>query len=106
MDPFPPSVQLLSCSCTFQQKKGQNIGYGVFTLPDTDADADADTAPIGFQTDCVGAGTSVGKGKICVDVAQCEHTISVPLGVIRDPPLLSHKGLFTLAVFYPVFYPV
>ena len=45
--------------------------HGVFTLPDTDADTDTDA--IGFQTHCVGA--SVGKGKICVGVGQCEHTI-------------------------------
>ena len=48
---------------------------GVFTLPDTDTDAETDTDAIGFETHCVGFGTSVGKGKICVGVGQCEHTI-------------------------------
>ena len=48
---------------------------GVFTLPDTDTDAETDTDAIGFETHCVGVGTSVGKGKICVGVGQCEHTI-------------------------------
>ena len=48
--------------------------YGVFTLPDTDAETDTDA--IGFETHCVGVGTSVGKGKICVGVGQCEHTIN------------------------------
>ena len=47
----------------------------VFTLPD--ADTDADTDAIGFETHWVGVGTSVGKGKICVSVGQCEHTITV-----------------------------
>ena len=50
--------------------------YGVFTLPDTDTDAETDTDAIGFETHCVGVGTSVGKGKICVGVGQCEHTIT------------------------------
>ena len=49
----------------------------MFTLPDTNAETDTDA--IGFETHCVGVGTSVGKGKICVGVGQCEHTISVPL---------------------------
>ena len=48
---------------------------GVFTLADTDTDAETDTDAIGFETHCVGVGTSVGKGKICVGVGQCEHTI-------------------------------
>ena len=47
---------------------------GVFTLPDTDTDAETDTDAIGFETHCVGVSTSVGKGKICVGVGQCEHT--------------------------------
>ena len=47
----------------------------MFTLPDTDTDAETDTDAIGFETHCVGVGTSVGKGKICVGVGQCEHTI-------------------------------
>ena len=89
--PFPSLGPIAFMFMHFSAKKGQNIGYGVFTVPHTDTDAD--TAAIGFQTDCVGVGTSVGKGKICVGVGQCEHTISVPLGVIRDPPLLSHNPL-------------
>ena len=48
----------------------------MFTLPDTDTDAETDTDAIGFETHCVGVGTSVGKGKICVGVGQCEHTIT------------------------------
>ena len=44
---------------------------GVHTNPDTDTDA------TGFQTHCVGV--SVGKGKICVGVGQCEQTIRYQL---------------------------
>ena len=51
-----------------------NFHYGVFTMPDTDTDTDTDA--IRFQTHCVGVRTSVGKGKICVGVGQCEHTIT------------------------------
>ena len=40
-------------------------------------DTYTDTEAIGFQTHCVGVGASVGKGKICVGVGQCEHTINV-----------------------------
>ena len=64
------SLDLLICS-TLQN---HNTG-GVFTLPDADTDAETDTDAIGFETHCVGAGTSVGKGKICVGVGQCEHTM-------------------------------
>ena len=56
---------------------------GVFTLPDTDTDAETDTDAIGSETHCVGVGTSVGKGKICVDVGQCEHTIKNTLRCCR-----------------------
>ena len=62
------------------------INYGVFTLPDTDAETDTDA--IGFETHCVGVGTSVGKGKICVGVGQCEHTINL----YKGPPS-SHGNL-------------
>ena len=42
---------------------------GVHTGTNTNTDA------IGFQTHYVGVGASVSKGKICVGVGQCEHTI-------------------------------
>ena len=57
--------------------------HGVFTLPDTDTDFDTDTDAIGFQTHCVGVGASVGKGKICVGVRQCEHTFKHELTLLR-----------------------
>ena len=40
-----------------------------------DVHTDTDTDVIGFQTHCVGA--DVGKGKICVGVGQCEHTLGL-----------------------------
>ena len=64
--------------------------YGVFTLPTptpikkmgcielyggVHTDTYTSTDAIGFQTHCVGVGAGVGKGKICVGVGQCEHTI-------------------------------
>ena len=59
-----------------QKQEATHLNNGVFTLPDTDTDAGTDTDAIGFETHCVGVGTSVGKGKICVGVGQCEHTIT------------------------------
>ena len=45
---------------------------GVFTLPDTNTNAKTNTDAIGFETHCVGVGTSVGKGKICVGVGSMD----------------------------------
>ena len=42
---------------------------------DVHTDTDTDTDANGFQTHCLGVGARVGKGKICVGVGQCEHTI-------------------------------
>ena len=74
-------------------KKGYKELYGgVHTDTYTDIDA------IGFQTHCVGAGIS--KGKICVGVKQCEHTIRVHLYIRAKATLLPTSCIVSFLCVY------